>query len=277
MTINSMDHPEVTNILFYPRRNRKTPLPHQATDIEIEVETDVNIGCRLFTAEKNAPTILFFHGNGETVPDYDTIGPLYQQIGINFLVTDYRGYGWSTGEPSFGNMLKDGETLYQQLKLWLENNGYSDSLFLMGRSLGSGNAIDLAKKHNENIKGIIIESGFAKTIPLARTLGIDLDRISIKEEDTFNNLEKISKVTKPTLIIHGQIDNLIPAVQTEKLMADSGARGKEFFIIPGADHNTLMAVGGDYYFQAIKKFVDKIEGNDDWRKRRRAIRTKQVK
>jgi hypothetical protein len=169
-------------------------------------------------------------------------------------------------------MIKDGDILHLQLKLWLEHNGYSDSLFLMGRSLGSGNAIDLAKKHNDDIKGIIIESGFAETAPLAGTLGIDLNQFSIKEEDTFNNLEKIAKITKPTLIIHGQLDKLIPAVQAEKLMADSGARGKEFFIIPGADHNTLMAVGGDYYFQAIKNFIDKTVGNDDWRERRREAR-----
>ncbi len=272
--ITNMDHPEVSDILFYPRRVKRTPLPHQATDINIQVEADIIIGCRLFTADKNAATILLFHGNGETVPDYDTIGSLYQQVGLNFLITDYRGYGWSTGEPSFSTMLKDGDILHRQLKLWLDKNGYSDSLFLMGRSLGSGTAIDLAAKHNEDIKGIIIESGFAETIPLAETLGIDLSRLSIKEEDTFNNLEKIKKITKPTLIIHGQLDNLIPAVQAEKLMADSGARGKEFFIIPGADHNTLIAVASDYYFQAIKKFIDKIEGNDDWRNRRRKTKTK---
>ncbi len=268
-----MNHPEVTAILFHPRKIRRTTLPAQTVDIDIKIEADVMIGCRLFIADKNAPTILFFHGNGETVPDYDDIGKLYQQIGLNFLITDYRGYGWSTGEPSFKAMLEDGDILYQQLKLWLESNDYNKSLFLMGRSLGSGNAIDLAAKYNEEIKGIIIESGFAETISLAKTLGIDLSKLSIKEEDTYNNLEKITKITKPTLILHGQFDNLIPASQAEKLMADSGARSKEFFIVPGADHNTLMAVAGDYYFQSIKKFTDKVEGNDDWRKRRQQTKS----
>lgn len=277
MTIDNMSHPEVTDILFHPRRISKTILPQQAVDIDIQVEDHVIIGCRLFSADKNAPTILFFHGNGETVVDYDDIGHLYQQVGLNFLVTDYRGYGWSTGKPSFSNMLKDGDILHRQLKRWLANNGYSDSLFLMGRSLGSGNAIDLAAKHNEDIRGLIIESGFAETIPLAKTLGINPDQLSLKEEDTFNNLGKIKKISKPTLIIHGQLDGLIPAVQAEKLMADSGARNKEFFIIPGADHNTLIAVAGDYYFQAIKKFIDKVEGNDDWRKQRRSVRVNQGK
>ena len=265
----TMDSPEIGDILFHPRKNARTPLPDDATDIDIEVESGITIGCRLFTADRNAPTILFFHGNGEIVSDYDEIGSIYAAHNMNLLVTDYRGYGWSDGTPLFSTQLADSHVLYKKLRQYLANNKYSPALFIMGRSLGSGYAIELASTYNDDIKGLIIESGFAETLPLAETLGADVSGSNITEEDTFNNGAKINSVTKATFLLHGQLDTLIPLWQAEKLHAECGARSKELQIIPGADHNTLIAIGGKYYFQAIQQYVERVTGATDWRKLRK--------
>jgi len=267
---NPLDAPEVSKHLFYPRATPKTELPPGAADIDIEVTPGITIGCRLFTADKDAPTIMFFHGNGEIVSDYDDIGPVYARQNINFMVTDYRGYGWSGGSPTFTSILADSHVLYETLKQYLADNGYSPALFIMGRSLGSACAIELASTYDDEIKGLIIESGFAETLPLAKTLGITMEGVDITEEQTFNNGVKIADVSKPTFLLHGQLDTLIPLWQAEKLHAECGARSKELQVVPGADHNSLIAVGGMYYFQAIKQFVDRVSGTNDWRKRRRA-------
>ncbi|TAA75178.1 MAG: hypothetical protein CDV28_11046 [Candidatus Electronema aureum] len=275
---NPMNRPEVQRVLFRPRVEARTALPLGAADIDIEVEPGISIGCRLFTADKAAPTILFFHGNGEIVTDYDEIGPLYMQVGLNFLVVDYRGYGWSSGSPSYSTLLADSRVLYAQLKQYLQENGYSPVLFLMGRSLGSACAIELAAAHNTEISGLIIESGFALTLPLAETLGLgeQLKDVGMNEEQTFNNAGKISTVTKPTFLLHGQRDTLIPLWQAEKLHAECGARSKELQVVPGADHNSLIAVGGKYYFQAISRFVSQVTGADDWRRRRKQFKAAQA-
>jgi len=274
-TENPLDSAEIGQLLFYPRTIEQNAPPAGATDIDIEVEPGITIGCRLFTAAKEAPTILFFHGNGEIVTDYDEIGPRYNQQGINFLVTDFRGYGWSSGTPSFTALLNDSHALYKKLRQYLVDNGYGPDLFIMGRSLGSACAIELAASYNDEIKGLIIESGFAQTLPLAKTLGIDISALDISEEQTFNNGGKITKVTQPTFLLHGQLDTLISGWQAEQLLADCGARSKELQMVPGADHNSLIAVGGIYYFQAIKRFVDKVTGADDWRRRRKAFKEQQ--
>jgi alpha-beta hydrolase superfamily lysophospholipase len=248
----------------------ETAPPAGAENIDVEVEPGINIGCRLFTTDTTAPTILFFHGNGEIVSDYDDIGPMYAQQNINFLVTDFRGYGWSGGTSTFSNLLADSNTLYKKLRQYLLDNGYSDVVFIMGRSLGSASAIEVTATYNDEIKGLIIESGFAETLPLAHTLGMDISTAEISEEETFNNGGKIAGVTRPTFLLHGQLDTLIPLWQAEKLHAECGARSKELQVVPGADHNSLIAVGGIYYFQAIKQFVDRVSGASDWRKKRRA-------
>ncbi len=271
--LEQLNSPEVSQVLFHPRTMPETAAPAGAENINIEVAPDINIGCRLFTADKEAPTILFFHGNGEIIQDYDDIGPMYVQQNINFLITDFRGYGWSSGTPTFSALLADSDVLYDKLKQYLTDNGYSDVLFIMGRSLGSACAIEVATTYNDEIKGLIIESGFAETLPLAETLGMDISAAGITEEETFNNGGKIVKVTKPTFLLHGQLDTLIPLWQSEKLHAECGARSKELQVVPGADHNSLIAVGGIYYFQAIKQFVDRVSGASDWRKKRQAYRS----
>ena len=269
-TQNPLDTLEARQHLFYPRTSTKTDPPAGAVNIDVEVEPGITIGCRLFTADKKSPTILFFHGNGEIVSDYDDIGPMYVQHNINLLVIDFRGYGWSDGIPSASSLLADSRVLYEKLKQYLADNDYSPLIFIMGRSLGSASAIEIASVYNDEIKGLIIESGFAETLPLARTLGINPTVLSnLSEEQTFNNGGKISSVTSPTFLLHGQLDTLIPLWQAEKLHAECGARSKELQVVPGADHNSLIAVGGMYYFQAIQQFVDRVSGTSDWRKQRR--------
>ena len=88
-----------------------TPPPAAAIDVEIETEPGVIIGCRFHIHDPASPNIIFFHGNGEIVADYDDIGPLYNHAGMNLLVTDFRGYGWSSGNPTVSSMLADAEVL----------------------------------------------------------------------------------------------------------------------------------------------------------------------
>ena len=267
-----LDDPRILPHIFFPRRSEPTPLPDGAQDVAIETEPGIVINCRLYLCDAGAPSIIYFHGNGEIVSDHDAIGPLYNQAGINLLVTDYRGYGWSDGSPTVHALYSDAEHLYQELKAWLIFHKHTGPLFIMGRSLGSACAIDLVARHQSEVKGLIIESGFADTLPLARTLGIEVDGLELKEEECFNNRSKIAQISKPTYILHGARDQLIPVAEAEKLQSYSGARTKEFQIIPGADHNSTIACAGRLYFQAIRQFMDKVTGATNWRDRRRKFK-----
>ena len=264
---SKLDQPHLLASIFAPRICEKTPLPTNATEVEIEVEPCVTIGCRFYLHSLDSPNILLFHGNGEITADYDDIGPLYNHAGMNLLVTDYRGYGWSSGSPSVTSMLADAEVLFRKTREWLKSNEYKGAFFLMGRSLGSVPAIDLASNHEDDIKGLILESAIADTIPLSKTIGLAIDPDHFTEEDGFRNLQKIESITKPTFIFHGARDVLISAAEAEKLQSHSGARTKEFVVIPGAEHNTMILTGGKLYFQTIKQFIDKLTGVTNWRRR----------
>ncbi|WP_233249136.1 alpha/beta hydrolase [Desulfobulbus oligotrophicus] len=276
LLLTLMDRPEITNVLFHPVQVARNTPPQGAVDIDVSVAEDVTIACRLYSADPTAPTIVFFHGNGEIIPDYDTIGPMYVRERLNFLVTEYRGYGWSTGMPLTSTLLPDSNTVFLSLRQWLSDHAYTGPLFVMGRSLGSACAIDVAVNHSELVDGLIIESGFAKTLPLAVVLGVDLAQLGISEEQTFNNSAKIATFTKPTYILHGQYDQLIQLWQAETLHAQCDAKQKELQVVPRADHNSIIAVAGPLYFQEIRKFIEKATGTaPDWRELRRQFKARQ--
>ncbi len=269
---NKLDNKTLLAYLFHPQPFAPSPLPSGAIDIQIEVADNVELGCRLHIHQKNSPTIVFFHGNGENVADYDFVAPQYTSLGFNFFVATYRGYGWSSGTPTATSMLADSITLFNSIEKRLKDHDHSGPIFVMGRSIGSACAIEIAHNFPDNIKGLIIESGFYATLPLLENLGIDTEAHGLVEDDGFGNDKKIQEISLPTLILHGTRDTIIPASSAERLQAFSGARSKQFHLIPGADHNTMMSTGGDIYFATIKKFIDDSTGATNWRRKRKKFK-----
>jgi alpha-beta hydrolase superfamily lysophospholipase len=250
----AFDKPEICRILFYPRRES---FPAAAGDWErltIPAEEGVTLGGRFHAADRQAPTILFFHGNGEIAGDYDDIGPLYNRIGINFLPVDYRGYGVSTGSPTVTAMLRDAHWTLAYVTSWLKEKGFKGPLVVMGRSLGSAPALELAVHGGGTAAGLIIESGFARILPLLKLLGIDDPELT--EAQGPLNLEKIRQIKSPTLVIHAQCDRIIPPAEGVDLYRASGAEKKMFLEIPGADHNDILFRGMKAYMEAIEKLVE---------------------
>lgn len=265
MAINSkdnytaLDRPEVLMFLFHPRRELGTAgtMSH-GIDIMIPVEKDEKISACFHMAEKQGPNILFFHGNGEIVSDYDDLGPLYNKMGINFLPVDYRGYGRSTGRPTVTAMMNDSHAIFHFVKKWLLEYFYTGPIIVMGRSLGSASAIEIAYSHKEKINGLILESGFAWAGPLLKILGIDPEAIGFKEETGFRNVDKIKAFDKPALIIHAEQDHIIPFSDGQALYNACSASDKTFLEIPGANHNDIFMRGLSEYMAAVKALSDRV-------------------
>jgi alpha-beta hydrolase superfamily lysophospholipase len=250
-----LDQPTVLRFMFYPRpdfpRGKSDNL-----DVLFSVAPDVRVGGRLHVAKNDSPVIVLFHGNGEIASDYDDIALLYTQIGASLLVVDYRGYGKSDGTPTASDLLDDAVATYHQLHGILSERGLTYSrLFIMGRSLGSAAALEIASHTGDGIAGLIIESGFASALGLVERLGGSLPDHLKAGADGFNNARKIERLNIPTLIIHGEADEIIPVGNGRTLYEKSGTRQKRLVIIPDAGHNDLLFRGHELYFDAIREFV----------------------
>jgi alpha-beta hydrolase superfamily lysophospholipase len=248
-----LDQPGIIRFVFYPRPDY-SPLPPGASDHAVVVDEGVSVGCRFYPAGQTAPSILYFHGNGEVVYDYDGIAPLYNSEGVNLFVADYRGYGQSGGTPSFSSTVSDSHEVFRYFAGMLETGEYRGPMFIMGRSLGSLSAMELAASGFPEVKGLIIESGFASAARLLGYLGVGIGSPELDAFDT-SSLERIRSITIPLLLIHGEMDQIIPHSQAEVFYQSVGSTDKTLLSVPHAGHNDLMLVGMDQYFTAIREFV----------------------
>jgi uncharacterized protein len=170
---------------------------------------------------------------------------------------DYRGYGGSDGAPTFSNVLRDTEAVYRACRDLLEKRGCSGEVFVMGRSIGSIAACEVAVRHQDGIRGLIIESGAANNFRY-RWVRQRADHEDVLGDDgVFLNKVKLRQVTVPTLIIHGRMDDIVPFSEGEELYRNSAAVDKRFLAVPYAGHNDLLAVDPRGYLGAIRELVEK--------------------
>ena len=257
--VSALDRPEVLQYLFHPRKEQIQALPQGSIDFFIPVEEGEKLGARFYPSEPKEPHLLFFHGNGEIASDYDTIGPAYNSYGISFLVVDYRGYGQSSGSPTASNLLSDSHTIFRKVSTWLEEQDRTGLLMIMGRSLGSVPALEVASSYQDELSGLILDSAFARTVPLLHRLGVATETLGISEADGFANFGKIRDIGKPTLIIHGQNDEIIPPKEADILLANSGTMRKQLMIAAGCGHNDILQRCGNLYFKTISQFVEMVK------------------
>ena len=249
-----LDRPEILQVVFYPRQDW-TPPPAGARDYVVDVEPGTQVSCRYYPAPARGPCILYFHGNGEVACEHDSIAPLYNRLGIGLFVADFRGYGRSDGTPSFASMAADAHSIF---KFFLDITRSSDSsAFVMGRSLGSHSALELASQEPDQISGLIVESGASRVARMASRFGVSPERID-KLADALS--ARIRAIELPALIIHGELDSLIPVSAGMELHEEIGSEDKRLVIIPGAEHNDIMFVGTEQYFSAIEDFVVPNQG-----------------
>ncbi len=249
-------NPELRALIFYPRRAMDACPPY-ASDSLVRVADDIVISCRFYSGDSANPWILYFHGNGEISSDYDDIAPFYLQKNLNVVVADYRGYGLSSGTPTLMDLLKDCHPIFSSVRKELFQRGYTGKLWLMGRSLGSLSALELASSSPDGIKGLILESGFASIVSILRHLFIPLlpDDEGLAERIEKEALAQAGRIFLPALVIHGDRDTLVPFQEARKLYDALGSSQKQLLVIPDADHNSIIFSDPGLYFGAISEFV----------------------
>lgn len=250
-----LDHPILSGRYFFPWPNRFSE--------PFFVEGDgFRLGCRYCRVNDAAPTIIHFHGNGETVADY--LGEFEERItglGANLLLAEYRGYGMSSGEPALTAMLDDVELIVAA------SGTPEERIIFFGRSLGSLYAMHGAARH-PRAAGLILESGLAD--PLERILvriapqevGATAGDLRGAVDRCLNQHDKIASFTGNVLVMHARKDDLVPISHAERLYAWAN-QPKELLLFERGDHNTIMAVNRDAYFAAVSKFLQKVTGKPD--------------
>jgi len=264
-----MDNPLISQFLFYPRsvsRAEIPDLPGGSVHIFPSGKGE-KISAYLYRPLPDSPVVLMFHGNGEVITDYiNEFLDAMHKIGLNLCVVDYRGYGLSEGEPCLSAILEDAHAA------WNYFTGVvgipANRILLLGRSMGSIPAIELASAHGDEYLGLVIESGIAgfhlwidRMGAMIRQIGIDAEALKLSLMGNLDHQKKIKRVRRPMLILHTEHDGIVPSENALQLYSWANPETTALKIFPEGDHNTIFYYNGREYLDLLKQFVDKIKEN----------------
>jgi alpha-beta hydrolase superfamily lysophospholipase len=223
------------------------------TDYFIPVNTDTIHSILFETKKEPKGTILFFHGAGGNISSYMyMIEPLVEN-GYHVFAIDFRGYGKSTGKPTHINIASDVNIVFDEFK-HIEATK-NTKLIVYGASMGCQIATHFTKTHQKEIRGLILDGGFASFTEVALLSAPKEQHALIKQYVTspYSAIEDIKDITAlPTLFIHSNEDE-IPMQQAE-LVFNNAQEPKRFLVYKGA-HLEALKLETNKVIEAIDKLT----------------------
>lgn len=218
---------------------------------ERRLEVDgLKIHSLLFKVPDAKGLILYFHGNAGDLSGWGEIAEeIAERTSRNVWIVDYPGYGLSEGKVTSEKQLHDVAATFFREAASLA--GGREKVILYGRSIGTGLATKVASENK--VQAVILESPYLNLRSVAGEKVPWAPLFLLKYR--FQSDEWISQVTAPVLIVHGEIDEVIPVTQGEAL--SKLAKDVKFEVVPNAHHNDL-SVYPDYW-SALEDFLAHVK------------------
>jgi alpha-beta hydrolase superfamily lysophospholipase len=257
-----LDHPLITETLFYPRRITEAEAPDLPDGRVVRIPAgEHTLGAYWYQPHPDAPTVLFFHGNGEIMTDYFYDYHLkVAELGLNFMVVDYRGYGLSTGSPTLSRLLEDARASWTHVTETMRLP--PEKILVMGRSLGSLAALEIIAGAKSQPAALIIESGIARFDrwidrmgPLLTQLGMDVAALKSALQSAFDHERKIKAAACPVLVMHAPHDEIVPVEHGRALASWPDPSRTTLHVFPRGGHNDIHYLNRDEYFKVMKEFA----------------------
>ncbi len=242
--------------IFYPTRKPLVSWQPPGLDVE-ECTFSTRDGVRLHgwwhsgAATDGAvagPVLLWCHGNAGNITHRADNAQMLADRGLAFFLFDYRGYGKSEGTPSEYGLYLDGEAAYDYLTQ--ERGVEPHRIVCFGRSLGAAVALHVALRRKT--AGLVMEGAF-DSVPAMALRMMPMLPVGYFLRTQFDNLAKVGRLEVPLLMIHGRQDKTVPIEHARKVY-DAAPEPKQLYVIEGADHNDTYIVGGEPYFETLRRF-----------------------
>jgi fermentation-respiration switch protein FrsA (DUF1100 family) len=224
-------------------------------DVYFDTSDKIQLNGWYIPAEGSEITVLFCHANAGNISHRLETIKIFNELGVNCFIFDYRGYGKSQGKPNEQGTYKDAEAAYN----WLcQVKGVSpEQIVVFGRSLGGSIAAYLASK--ADVSGLVIESAFTSFADMGQKLYPYLP-VRPFVFYKYNTLEYLRTVKCPVMFFYSRDDSFVPFKFGQKLY-ESANEPKKFIEISGG-HNEAFLVSKDIYQQTWTNWLGSIFKKD---------------
>jgi len=190
----------------------------------------------------DAALVMYFGGNAEEV-SWMVPEVLQNAPGTGWLLIDYRGYGASEGSPSQKALVADALQWYEQA------SQTSRSIYLFGRSLGSGVAVQVAAARP--VAGVVLVAPFDSLVDVGRHYYPFLP-VRWMLRHPFDSAKLAPDIAAPLLSLVAERDEVIPLVHSKRLF-DAWGGSKRWVTLKDAGHNSSDAA--PEFWEAIRSFL----------------------
>ena len=223
-----------------------------ATEVSIQSADSTKLHGWLVRPEgiERAPLVLYYGGNAEEVSHMlEAIGhPVRGDTpGVAWLIVNYRGYGASEGSPSQASLVADALAQYDYASKLPGID--AERMFVFGRSLGSGVAVQLAA--HRPVRALILVSPYDSLAAVAKRYYWYLP-VDWMLKHRFDSIALAPQMKQPLLCFIAERDDVIPPEHAERLFA-AWAGPKRRVLLGGAGHNTTDGAAG--FWPAVRDFL----------------------
>ena len=238
-------------LLYHPNINsylKGDGLIHSFKNINIRTEDNINLKGWLHLKDPKKKTILFFHGNAGTLDNRIYKLNFLGNLDVNFLIIAWRGYSGSSGKPSEFGLYQDAKSALN----WLNSKGITDDkIVLYGESLGTSVAIEVGQ--NRDFAGVILETPFTSMVDVGKTV-YPFVPVSLLLKDKYESDKKIKNIKSPILIMHGEVDKIVPFWMGEKIYQLANEPKYSYF----TKYDDHMMEYNEKLLNELKKFINSL-------------------
>lgn len=179
-------------------------------EIVIPSSDNIKLHGILFKVKESKGLLFYLHGNSGGLDTWGDIANIYNNLGYNIFILDYRGFGKSEGViENEGHVYQDVLLAYQKML----SRYQEDKITVIGYSIGTGPAVYLSSMSNPRC--LILQS------PYCNFLEYSDSRVpfvpDFLKKFKFETNKFITKVKAPIYIFHGDLDRIIPISNSERL------------------------------------------------------------
>lgn len=233
-------------LVYFPDSEKPNPQGFHAQDMQV-IQIHVADGLTLNSWYKppmdKKPTVLYLHGNAGNIGSRMYLVRQFLSAGFGVFLLEYRGYGGNPGSPTELGFYQDGRAAIQ----FLRQQGIPEhNVVLYGESLGTGVATQLATEYP--ICALILQSPYTSLTALAR---YHYFWLPIPLMDKYDSLSRIKKIHVPILMLHGQLDEVVPYSQGLTLFHMAN-QPKQWIKFPDKGHHNLW---NEHFAQEVIHFI----------------------